>query len=154
MWKLRFKRNRTLAITFGSVAAILGIAVFVLWYFPALTFHAVIFSDGPNNYGTVWETALFIRVGENVRTYASTEEARRAFDDRIAHAETIIQRTSNPAGLANVDEQVLGTFIDDSLNERRYCIVRLKKKNVYQTYAPSLRYALAFDKFRGDYYDH
>ncbi|GEM_PF-6209437 len=147
------KRNRNLAVALGSMAVVLGIAIFVLWYFPALTFSPVVIGDGPNNWYREWKTILFIRVTENMESFPSEEEARRDFDDRIAHAETIIQRTIHPAGLPNVDEQVLGTFIN-SLNERRYSIVRLEKKNVYQTYAPSLRYALAFDKFRSDRYHY
>jgi hypothetical protein len=146
------KRKRKLGIAVGSVTVVFGIALFVLWYFPALSFRPVIFTDGPNNVGTEWQTLLFIRVNENIENFPSEEEARRNFDGRIARAETVIQRTTHTAGLPNVDEQVLGTFIN-SLNERRYSIVRLEKKNVYQTYAPSLRYALAFDKCcRGRYH--
>ncbi len=147
------RRKRKLAIALGSVAVVLGTALFVLWYFPGLTFYPTSIGDGPNNWYREWKTVLFIRVNENMVSYDSEEEARREFANRIAHAETIIQRTQKPAGSPGVDEQVLGTFIN-SLNQRRYSIVRLEKKNVYQTSAPSLRYALAFDKFRGDGYHY
>ena len=147
------KLKRKLMVALGSMVLVLGIALFVLWYFPSLTFRPVVHSDGPGNFGTVWETLLFIRVGENIQIFRSEEDARHNFDDRIAQAETILQRATHPASLPNVDEQVLGTFID-SLHERRYSIVRLERKKVYQTYAPSLRYALVFDKCCSDGYRH
>ena len=128
----------------GSVAVLILATLFTLWYFPGLTFRMVSVSDGVHSWGQRWQTILGISVTEAMITYPTDAEARAEFDNRISKAETILQRTKN---LPSVDEQVVGTFIN-TLNERRYCIVRLHKNSVYQSYAPSLRYALEFDKFR------
>jgi len=103
-------------------------------------------SDGPNTWSQRWQTILFMHVTENMVWYPSEDEARRAFEDDVARAETILDRTKHPAGLPSVDEQVVGTFI--LVDERFYSIIRLEKNKVYQTYAPSLHYAFAFDRFR------
>jgi hypothetical protein len=140
------KTKRRLALAMGCVAVLIVTALFTLWYFPGLTFRMVSVADGPNNWSQRWQTILFISVTENLVSYPSEDEARHAFENEIARAETIVERTKQPAGLPYVDEQVVGTFILST--GRQYSILRLQKKDVYQTYAPSLRYALAFDKFR------
>jgi len=103
-------------------------------------------ADGVNNWSQRWQTVLGFSVTENMVSYTSEDEARHAFEEEIARAETIFERTKQPAGLPYVDEQVVGTFILST--GRRYSILRLQKRHVYQTFAPSLRYALAFDQFR------
>ena len=138
--------KRKLAVALATVAVILLATLFTLWYFPGLTFRMISVADGRNNWSQEWQTILFIRVTENMVWYPTEDDARRAFQNEVARAETIIERTKHPAGLPNVDEQVIGTFMLST--GRHYSIVRLQKKDVYQTYAPSLRYALAFDKFR------
>src|SRR2546423_9648876 len=140
------KSKRRLALVLGSIAVLLLATLFTLWYFPGLTFRMAGVADGRNSWGQQWQTILFIRVSENMVSYESETEARAAFENKIAGAEPIIERTKHPAGLAHVDEQVVGTYILDT--ERRYSIVRLQGKSVYQIYAPSLRYAWAFDRFR------
>jgi hypothetical protein len=120
--------------------------LFTLWYFPGLTFRMVSVADGPRNWSQEWQTILFIRVSENMVSYQSEAEAREAFENKVAGAETIIERTKHPVGLAHVDEQVVGTYVLS--DGRRYSIVRLQGKSVYQIYARSLRYAWEFDKFR------
>jgi hypothetical protein len=129
----------------GCVAVFIVGALFILWYFPGLTFRMVSVADGPNNWSQRWQTILFISVTENMVSYPSEDEARHDFENEIAGAETIFERTKQPAGLPYVDEQVVGTFMLST--GRHYSILRLQKTNVYQIYAPSLRYALAFDKF-------
>lgn len=140
------KTKRTLLLALGSVAIIITTALFVLWYFPSLSFRMVSVADGVNNWSQRWQTILGFSVTENMVSYRSEDEARHAFEDKIARAATIFERTKQPAGLPYVDEQVVGTFILST--GRQYSILRLQKKNVYQTYAPSLRYAFTFDKFR------
>jgi hypothetical protein len=138
------KSRRKLPVVLGAIVVLVLATLFTLWYFPGLTFRMVSVSDGVHSWGQRWQTILGVSVTEAMVTYPTDAEARTEFDNRIAKAETILQRTKN---LPSVDEQVVGTFID-TLNERRFCIVRLQKKSVYQSYAPSLRYALEFDKFR------
>ena len=130
----------------GCVAVFFVSALFILWYFPGLTFRMVSVADGPNNWSQRWQTILFISVTENMVSYPSEDEARHDFENEIGHAETIFERTKQPAGLPYVDEQVVGTFMLST--GRHYSILRLEQKNVYQIYAPSLKYAWAFDKFR------
>src|SRR6266850_6552985 len=127
------KMKRKVVVVAGCVVFFLTTTLFILWYFPALTFRIAVISDGPNNWSQVWQTILFIRVTETMVTYPSEDDARHAFETEIARAETILEHTKHPAGHPNVDEQVIGTFIN-SLNERRYSIVRLQGMHVYQTY--------------------
>ena len=148
MFESNSKTKRRLGLVVTGVAVLLLTALFILWYFPALTFRIASISDGPNNWSQEWKTILFIRVSETMHHYPSREDARQAFQTRIAGAETILEHTKQPVGRPDVDEQVIGTFIN-SLSERRYSIIRLQGTNVYQTYAPSLRYALALDNFHG-----
>jgi hypothetical protein len=68
-------------------------------------------ADGRNNWSQEWQTILFIRVTENMVGYPTEDDARRAFENEVARAETILERTKHPAGLPNVDEQVIGTFM-------------------------------------------
>jgi hypothetical protein len=138
--------KRRLVLAGGSIAVLVITSLFVLWYFPGLTFRMVSVADGPHNWSQRWQTILGFSVTENMASYPSEDEARNAFENQIARAETILQRTKNLNGLPDVEKQVVGTFILST--GRRYSIVRLQKKAVYQTYAPSLRYALAFAKFR------
>src|SRR5438093_1924152 len=125
------KTKRTLLLAVASVAILITTALFVLWYFPGLSFRMVSVSDGVNNWSQRWQTILGFSVAENMVSYPSEDEARHAFEDEIARAETIFKRTKQPAGLPYVDEQVVGTFILSS--GRRYSILRLQKKDVYQT---------------------
>ena len=138
------KPRRKLRVVLLCIAVLLTTTLFTLWYFPRLTFRFVSVTDGLHGWGQRYQTILGISVSDWTTTYPSEQEARVAFDNKIAHAETILARTKN---LPSADEQVIGTFIN-TLNQRDYCIVRLQKNSVYQSYAPSLRYALAFDKFR------
>jgi hypothetical protein len=138
------KPRRKLPFVRGSFAVLVLATLFTLWYFPGLTFRMVSVSDGVHSWGQRWQTILGVSVTESMNTYSTDAEARTEFDRRIANAETVVERAKN---LPSIDDQVVGTFIN-SLNERRYSIVRLQKNSVYQSYAPSLKYALAFDKFR------
>ena len=140
-------KTKRRVVLLGLGALIVTTASFTLWYFPILTLHRVSIACGRNNSSTRWQTILGISVYESMVSYHSEEEARSAFENEFARLETIIERTKNPVGFSNVDEEIVGTFIN-SESRRRFCIIRLQKKDIYRTDAPSLRYALAFDKFR------
>ncbi|HZI88431.1 MAG TPA: hypothetical protein VFD48_16480 [Pyrinomonadaceae bacterium] len=141
-------KTKRKVVLLGLGVLIVTSALFTLWYFPTLTLHRVSIACGPNNSSSRWQTILGISVYESMVAYHSEEEARGAFENEIARFETIIERTKNPVGFSNVYEEVVGTFIN-SESRRRFCIIRLRRKDIYRTYAPSLRYALAFDRFRG-----
>jgi len=143
-------KTKRKVVVLGLGALIFASALFTLWYFPTLTLHRVYIACG-NNSSSRWQTILGISVYESIKGYDSEEEARRAFENEIARLETIVEHTKNPVGFSNVDEEVVGTFIN-SESPRRFCIIRLQGKGVYQTDAPSLRYAWAFDKFRNRNY--
>ncbi|MFZ0063890.1 MAG: hypothetical protein WAL47_17795 [Pyrinomonadaceae bacterium] len=140
-------KTKRKAVLLGFGALIVTSALFTLWYFPTLTLHRVSIACGRNNSSSRWQTILGISVYESMVSYHSEEEARGAFENKIARLETIVELTKNPVGFSNVDEEVVGTFIN-SESRRRFCIIRLQGNGVYQTNAPSLRYAWAFDKFR------
>jgi hypothetical protein len=137
-----------LRIVLGLGALIVTSVFFTLWCFPTLTFHRVYVGDGPNNWSQRYQTILGISVYDSMVSYQSEDEARGDFEKQIARLETIVERTKTPVGLPHVDEEVVGTFIN-SESQRRFGIIRLQKKNIYRSSAPSLRYALAFDKFGG-----
>jgi hypothetical protein len=91
------------------------------------------------------ERALLGRVIEEQSGYASNDDARRAFEKKVAGAETVIERSKSRRG-SQSDDQVIATF---GLPQGRfYSIVRVEKTQVRQTYARSLEDALAFDKLR------
>ena len=140
-------KTKRKVVLLGLGALIVTSVLFTLWYFPTLTIHRVSIACGPNNSSSRWQTILGISVYESMVSYHSEEEARGSFENEIARLETIVERARNPLGFSNVDEEVVGTFIN-SESRRRFCIIRLQGKDVYQTDAPSLRYAWAFDKFR------
>lgn len=139
-------KTKRKVLVLGLGALIFTSALFTLWYFPTLTLHRVYFACGQGS-SSKWQTIFGISVYESIGAYDSEEEARRAFEHEIARLETIVERTKNPVGFSNVDEEVVGTFIN-SESRSRFCIIRLQGKGVYQIDAPSLRYARTFDKFR------
>ena len=145
-------KTKRRVVLLGLGALIVTSALFTLWYFPTLTLHRVFIACGQNNSSSRWQTILGISVYESTVSYHSEEEARDAFENEIARLETIVKRTKNPVGPSHIDEEVVGTFINPE-SRRRFYIIRLQGKGVYQTDAPSLRYAWAFDKFReGNHY--
>jgi hypothetical protein len=93
------KTKRRIRRAIGCVAVFIVSALFILWYFPGLTFRMVSVADGPNNWSQRWQTILFISVTENMVSYPSEDEARHDFENEIARAETIFERTKQPAGL-------------------------------------------------------
>ena len=133
-------------VLLGLGALIVTFPLFTLWYFPTLTLHRVYIACGQGS-SSRWQTILGISVYESIASYHSEEEARGAFENEIGRLETIVKRTKHPVGFSNVDEEVVGTFIN-SERRRRSSIIRLQGKNVYQTDAPSLRYAWEFDRLR------
>ena len=70
--------KRRLVLAVGCVAVVVTTALFILWYFPALTFHMVSVADGPNNWSQRWQTILGFSVTENIVSYPSEDEARHA----------------------------------------------------------------------------
>ena len=125
---------------------ILGAVLFVLWYFPGLTFHAVEFADGAGTWSEKYVSIYGIAVTTSMVGYPSEADARKAFEDEARRAETIIERARNPAAHPDVDEEIVGMFANTE-GVIRVSIIRLKKKDMYRVDASSLRYALEFEKY-------
>jgi len=139
-------KRKLLYSSVGCATLILGAVLFVLWYFPGLTYHAVEFADGAGSWSDKYVTIYGIAVISSMVGYPSEEDARKAFEDEAKRAATIIKRAKNPDDHPNADEEIVGTFLDTD-GVKRVSIIRLQKKDIYRVTAPSLRYALEFEKY-------
>jgi hypothetical protein len=149
--------RKTIFLTIACLTFAVGLTLASVWFYQKhfISFEMVSVGDGFVKEGggaywlQEWRSSDGVTIYELMRGYPSEQDARAAFEEELKKAASVIERESKPAGSAVVDERAVGTFADPRFNEPATSIIRLQKKDVYRVDAPSPKYALAFERYRG-----
>jgi hypothetical protein len=112
-------------------------------------------ADGHKFWLQKWGASEGVTIHEYLSGYSSEEEARIVFDEgnrkaiqELKDVGTIIEGKINRGGVPKAEDRFVGLFINPQTKEISVSITRLQKDEIYSIAAPSLEYALAFEKYR------
>ena len=87
-------------------------------------------------------------VYERKSHYESEEDARIALEKEMLNVVSISERAMIEVGSQDI-KRIVGVFNSPALKKTVTSIIVLKSDGIYRIDAPSLKYALAFEKYRG-----
>jgi hypothetical protein len=149
-------KRKAIYLSIACTTFAIGIILVSLWYFrhQEISFGCVGTGDGYVVGGgpawfQEWKSSDGIMIYESMIGYSSKEAAQTALEEIVKNAVEIIERQKNLDNSSIIGERVVGMFAHPAYKGGRVSIIMLQKNDLYRVDAPSLEYAIAFEKYRG-----
>lgn len=146
------------SLTIACLTFAIGITLASVWFYKRhfISFEMVMVADGfvqgksgawGEAWSQEWKSSDGVMVYERKSHYTSEEDARIALEKEMLNEVSVSDRIKIEDSSQGV-ERIVGVFNIPSLKSTVTSIIVLRRDGIYRIDAPSLRDALAFEKYR------